>query len=569
MTAPGPPPAARGRKRRRPVPGFGGASAGPRRVAIYLRRSTDDEHQPFSIGAQETALTSYVTTQPGWTLTATYSDASGATTSRPGLHQALRAARAGLFDVLLVYRVDRFSRRLSDLLGLLAELDEAGVAFASATEPFDTSTSIGRMLVQLLGVFAEFERETIIDRVTKGMHAKAAKGKWPGGHRPYGYDVNRETQKLVPHPDEAPHLREIFRLYTDERLGTRAVAGVLNRRGVPNRSGMPWSGYTISRIIANPAYAGDLCYGEVYVENAHEPLISRQMWQMALAIAAARASEHTQRAASPADYHLTGLITCPHCGHSYVGTSATGRTRTYRYYTCFSRARNGPHGCPAPRLPADETDAAVLQALCDFYAHSTSLIHDAVTQAQQRHRDGHASQRAQHTAILAQIKQKKAAIDRYHAAFENGTMDDATAGQRLKTLHDQITQLTTRADELTQALSDEPAPPPPGVIKDLQAYLADAIASGTPAERKAAIEALVAEVRITDHGLIPVFRIPSPNQLVRRNNQRHHDRPSGSHNAEVSGAKGTRTPDPLLAKQVLFQLSYSPRQPPVTRPTGF
>jgi DNA invertase Pin-like site-specific DNA recombinase len=127
-------------------------------------------------------LARYVSTQPGWTLTATYSDdASGATTSRPGLQAALRAARDGWYDTLLVYRVDRFSRCLSDLLDLLTELDQAGVAFASATEPFDTSTSIGRMLVQLLGVFAEFERETIFDRVTAGMNAKAAKGKWPGG----------------------------------------------------------------------------------------------------------------------------------------------------------------------------------------------------------------------------------------------------------------------------------------------------------------------------------------------------------------------------------------------------
>jgi site-specific DNA recombinase len=516
MTAPGQPEAARGRKRRqRPVPGFGGAPAGPRRVAVYLRRSTDDEHQPFSISAQQTALTAYVTTQPGWALVATYSDdASGATTRRPGLQQALRAARDGRFDVLLVYRVDRFSRRLSDLLDLLRQLEEAGVAFASVTEPFDTSASIGRMLVQLLGVFAEFERETIIDRVAKGMAAKAANGKWPGGHRPYGYRPDPQTHKLTPHPDEAPHLREIFRLYTDERLGTRAVAGVLNRRGVPNRSAKPWSGHTISRIIANPAYAGDLAYGEVYVQDAHRPLISRATWQKALAIAAARVGEHSQRAASPADYHLTALITCPQCGHSYVGTSATGRTRTYRYYTCFSRARYGPHGCPAPRLPADETDAAILQALCDFYAHSTHLIQDAVTRAQQHHRDGHASQRAEHEAILAQIKHNAAAMDRYHAAFENGTMDDATAGQRLKTLHDQIAQLTVRAEALTQALSDEPAPPPPGVIADLQVCLADAIASGTPAERKAAIEALVAEVRITDHGLIPVFRIPSPRPSV-------------------------------------------------------
>jgi site-specific DNA recombinase len=187
-------------KRRRPRSGFGTTPAGTRRVAIYVRRSTDDEHQPFSIDAQITALTSYVKSQPGWiALPEPFSDdASGATTGRPGLQRALRAAKAGRYDVLLVYRVDRFTRRLSDLLDLLGELDHAGVAFTSATEPFDTSTSIGRMLVHLLGVFAEFERETVIDRVINGMNVKAAKGKWPGG-TPYGYHINPETQKLVPH----------------------------------------------------------------------------------------------------------------------------------------------------------------------------------------------------------------------------------------------------------------------------------------------------------------------------------------------------------------------------------
>src|SRR4051795_2776456 len=193
-------------RRRRPRTGIGDPPTGTRRIAIYARRSTDDEHQPFSIDAQVTALTSYIKSQPGWiALPEPFTDdASGATTERPGLQRALRAAKAGRYDILLVYRVDRFSRRLSDLLDLLTELDDAGVAFVSATEPFDTSTSIGRMLVQLLGVFAEFERETIIDRVVNGMNAKAPKGKWPGGTRPYGYLIDQRTQKLVPHNTEAP-----------------------------------------------------------------------------------------------------------------------------------------------------------------------------------------------------------------------------------------------------------------------------------------------------------------------------------------------------------------------------
>lgn len=173
-------------RRRRPRTGLGDAPTGNRRVAVYVRRSTDDEHQPFSIDAQITALKSYINSQPGWVaLPEPFSDdASGANTDRPGLQRALRAAKAGRFDILLVYRVDRFTRRLSDLLELLTELDNAGVAFVSATEPFDTSTSIGRMLVQLLGVFAEFERETIIDRVVNGMHAKPPKEDGPAATAP-------------------------------------------------------------------------------------------------------------------------------------------------------------------------------------------------------------------------------------------------------------------------------------------------------------------------------------------------------------------------------------------------
>jgi site-specific DNA recombinase len=248
----------------------------------------------------------------------------------------------------------------------------------------------------------------------------------------------------------------------------------------------------------------------VYVEDAHQSLIDRETWQRACAIAAARASGQNQRALSGSDYHLTGLITCPDCGHKYIGTSATGRHRTYRYYTCFSRVRYGTHGCQAARLPADQADAAVLEALCDFYTQAGDLIADAVTRAQARHRDSHADRHAEHGAILAQIKTKEAAIERYHQAFENGTMDDATAGHRLKTLQGEITQLKARAAELSDTISAEPAMPEPGTIETIQGYLTDVIISGTPAERKAAIEALIAEIRITEEGVIPVFRIPGP-----------------------------------------------------------
>ncbi|MGH3614151.1 MAG: recombinase family protein [Pseudonocardia sp.] len=142
-----------------------------------MRRSTDDEHQPCSKEAQDTQLGTYITSQPGWRIVARFDDdASGATTTRPGLQRALAAARAGAIDVLLVYRVDRFSRSLRDTVALLEQLDTAGVVFRSFTEPFDTSGPMGRMLLQLLAMFARFERDTIIERVIAGMERKAPAG---------------------------------------------------------------------------------------------------------------------------------------------------------------------------------------------------------------------------------------------------------------------------------------------------------------------------------------------------------------------------------------------------------
>jgi DNA invertase Pin-like site-specific DNA recombinase len=155
------------------------------RVGVYVRRSTDDEHQPYSIEAQDARLAAYIGSQPGWRQVARFADdASGASTHRPSLQRALATAQARVIDVLLVYRVDRLTRSLRDLVTLLDDLDHAGVAFRSATEPFDTSTPMGRMLVQMLGMFAQFERDTIIDRVIAGMERRPppASGKAAAAH---------------------------------------------------------------------------------------------------------------------------------------------------------------------------------------------------------------------------------------------------------------------------------------------------------------------------------------------------------------------------------------------------
>ena len=151
-------------------------------VALYTRISTDETNQPYSLGAQRDRLEAFVASQPGWTITAIYEDrASGKSLERPGLTTARQAARAGLFDLLLVFRVDRLSRNLGQLASLIEELEQAQVAFQSASEPFETSTPAGRMMLQMLGVFAEFERASIIERISAGMERKARRGEWTVG----------------------------------------------------------------------------------------------------------------------------------------------------------------------------------------------------------------------------------------------------------------------------------------------------------------------------------------------------------------------------------------------------
>lgn len=381
------------------------------RVGIYVRRSTDDEHQPYSIEAQDTRLGAYIDSQPGWRLVTRFSDdASGATTGRPGLQRALAAARAGLIDVLLVYRVDRFSRNLRDMVMLLDELDSAGVVFRSATEPFDTSTPMGRMLVQMLGMFAQFERDTIIDRVIAGMERKAAKGKWKGGKRPFGYQVNKTTHTLVIDEHEAIIVRLIFDLYTKDRLGSRAIAKVLNERGHRTSSGGKWSGHQVIRALNNRVYLGELSFRDITTTNTHDPIIDTTTWAQAQAILDARGESHAHRAASGSDYVLTGRLRCPQCGKAMVGTRATGRNKTYRYYTCWNLARYDATKCDFKRLNADAVDLAILDALATFYRTRHDLIHDAVADHQQQHQAANADRHAELATVENEITKTSQAI---------------------------------------------------------------------------------------------------------------------------------------------------------------
>jgi site-specific DNA recombinase len=485
------------------------------RVATYTRISTDEEHQPYSLEAQAERLGAYVASQDGWEHTRSFTDqCSGATLERSGLRRALAEARAGRYDLLLVYRVDRLARSVRGLAQILEDLDAAAVAFRSATEPFDTTSSAGRMMVQMLGVFAEFERATIVDRVIAGMERKAARGGWNGGPTPFGYTIDSGAGALARHPTEAAIVPLIFDLYAHRRLGSASVAAWLNERGHRTRTGRLWTAPAVLTVLRNRTYSGEVFFRGLHHPGLHTPLVGGEVVEAAEAILRERGEDWSRRASNPSDYLLAGVVVCGRCGHRYLGGAAHGNGGRYRYYSCWSRLRRGRTACDADRLSAPELEAAVLDALRDTFEHR-DLLAQAVAEAQERMSAGRPRHEEELAAVEREIGKAEETIRRYLAAFEAGTLPEAVCGARVTALGAAVAGLRRRREELVAAVEDEP-PPGPIPLDDICADVIGLLdAEGDVPTRKALVRLLIEEIRVDSRAVIvPTFRVP-PERPVR------------------------------------------------------
>ena len=346
------------------------------RVCLYTRISTDEDHQPTSLATQRERLERYCEAMEDWRVVHCFQDqASGVTLERPGLKQALGLARERRFDLLLCYRVDRLSREVRQLSGLCEELDRLGIVLKSASEPFDTGSPAGRMMLQMLGVFAEFEHATIVDRVTAGLERRVREGRWMSGRTPYGY--TRANSLLVPDAVKAPIVRRIFSLYAEGKLGTTAIARTLESEGAPAPRRPGWSPNALLLILGNPAYRGLVRWNGQLFEGLHEPLVDEETFRKAQAILRRRGEDASLRRGNPSDFLLSGLV---RCGRAYVGTSAHGRSARYTYYACSTRYKYGPGKCKGARLPKDRLEQAVLGQLAELYRDGR-LIEQALAEA--------------------------------------------------------------------------------------------------------------------------------------------------------------------------------------------
>jgi site-specific DNA recombinase len=480
------------------------------RTCLYTRISTDEENQPTSLASQHERLEAFCKVQEDWRIVAHHEDrATGAKLERPGLQAALDLARQGRIDQLLVYRIDRLSRKVRQLAGIAEELDNLGVILRSATEPFDTGSAAGRMMLQMLGVFAEFEHATIVDRVTSGIERRAREGRWPNGRIPFGYERN-ERKELVPDERTAPVIRRIFKWYAAGRLGAAAIARRLDSEHAPAPP-RGWQPAVVLWILANRAYVGRVHWREQTFPGIHEPLTDQDTFERAQALLKERGEDWSLRASNRADFLLSGLVRCGRCRRAYVGMSAKGNGGTYHYYACSGRQKLGRKGCDGERLPKDKLEAAILDQITGLYRHG-GLIRDAIEQAAASSEIDRAQLTEQRASLAKEIIRAERAIERYQDAFENGALDPARFKERLSALDTRVDALQAQDQALARELTaDTLTAPDTTALHAVADQLAHVIANGDTDQTKALLRILIADLHVNSRNeILPTYRVGTP-----------------------------------------------------------
>ena len=369
------------------------------RCAIYTRKSSDEGlDQDFnSLDAQHEACAAYIASQrhEGWKmLTARYDDGgiSGGTLERPALQRLLSEIDAGRIDMVVVYKIDRLTRSLADFAKLVDRLEAAGCSFVSVTQAFNTSSSMGRLTLNVLLSFAQFEREVTAERIRDKITASKKKGLWMGGVCPLGYDPHpdRTRRELVVNASEAATVRQLFELYAThgrlnrvaeeaERLGLRSKRIVfLTGR---DQGGTQMSTGQIHKILTNPVYRGRIRHKEKTYPGMHPAIIDEPLWTLVQEML--QAASARRRGAAPgkpveAAAPLKGKFR-DGVGDLLTPTHAQRGCKRHRYYVSNRLVSNGPVAS-ACRLPAVGFEASVVQAIVEHLSDH-ALRHEVLAQA--------------------------------------------------------------------------------------------------------------------------------------------------------------------------------------------
>jgi len=417
------------------------------RTALYTRVSTEMQaDEGFSLDAQLTRLHAYCESQ-GWTVADIYTDEglSAKNTGRPELQRMLRDIAEKKIDIVLVYKLDRLTRNVTDLYELIQKFETRGVGFKSATEVFDTTTAMGRLFITIVAALAQWERENLAERTKMGQIEMTKQGKWSGGNAAFGYRY--VDGNLVIEEAEAAVVQEIFNRYLSGQ-GTRQMLHWLNN---PNHSQLAphqrWTQTAIKYVLRNPLYAGYVRYGyrtvggkrqknPLVMPGTHEPVIKPEMFERVEQMRAQRTKMPSR--SGTGTYALSGVLYCGLCGSSMSGRTNSRSTKKgtmeHRYYVCVERLHSKL--CEMPYLKEDTVQSLVLDELERYYT-DLSMQADLSDLMEQ---DQSVQER---NALEAELRKSGMRRKRWMDAYEDGAITSVELRERL----DQISEREQKHQE--------------------------------------------------------------------------------------------------------------------------
>ena len=403
-------------------------------VLVYTRKSTDAqlEKEVHSLSVQRASAESFIESQKhrGWfCLDERFDDnnISGGTLDRPALRRAMKLIKKGKVKVVVVNRLDRISRSLSQFLELTAFFEEYGVALVSVTQNINTGDAMGRLMLSIIISFAEFERELIRERVTERMHASRKNGQFIGGRPVLGYNIKPEGRELEVDKIEAIRVHEIFALYLELR-SVKATAQELKRRGWHNKKwvtregkvsgGNPFSPNGLHHLLTNPIYIGKVTLkGEVF-DGKHDALMDPELFQQVQTMLAKNSVIDGARKRNRHSALLKGLLYCTACDTPFEHTYTKKKNRMYRYYTCSHKRREGANTCPSPSLPAGEIEELVISQILSVGTDPNlqDMVYSQLADVVEKKSKEHAQQK----------KTAKQQLTRLHRELESSRQFDAS-----------------------------------------------------------------------------------------------------------------------------------------------
>ncbi len=436
------------------------------RCAIYTRKSTEEGlQQEFnSLDAQRESSEAFIASQKheGWQVITEHFDDGGFTggnMDRPALKRLLAAVEARLVDCIVVYKVDRLSRSLLDFARIIEVFDRNGVSFVAVTQQFNTTSSLGRLTLNILLSFAQFEREIISERTRDKMSAARRKGKWIGGHPVLGYDIDPKGGRIIVNPAEAEQVRTLFGLYM--QLGSLLpVLQEAERRGLLTkqwttedgkvRGGKPFTRGSLHATLTNVLYTGMVDHKGVLYPGEHDRMIDQETWDRVHETLRRNGNDKGATVRNKLGALLRGLLFCVPCGTPMMHTYTMRKSKRYRYYVCYNAQQRGWKNCETKSVPAQAIESAVLDSIRRIGTDpklAEAVATEALDQVACRRREIAQESESQRRS-LRQVNQ--------HLAREaaDTSVDSGARFERMAALQREIETAERRLVELTAERSD-------------------------------------------------------------------------------------------------------------------